>query len=114
MQLPSFPMPLLPGDGSDAPSDDEQLMSGGESGGPFRRTASGHTISPPKGPRSAGPPTQLPGLFQQQAAMQAQQMQAQMQQMQQAQQLLQQQQQHHAHHAQQGFPNAGFGQPPFQ
>ena len=137
IQLP-FPVPLLPagGDsqGSDAHSDDEHLMSAGEPspGAAFRRTPSGHTISPPKGPRAG--PGQLPALFQQQ---QQQHMQAaaaaaaapQQQQQQQAQAAAQQAALHHHHmmaqmqqqqqqqQAQQqgGFMPGGFpGQPPFQ
>ena len=79
IQLP-FPVPLLPTGGdsqaSDAHSDDEHLMSAGEPspGAGFRRTPSGHTISPPKGVRPA--PGQLPTLFQQQQQQQQQQMQA--------------------------------------
>lgn len=122
VQLP-FPLPLLPAvsDGSDVHSDDEHLMSGGDCpspGGPaaaFRRTPSGHTISPPKGAR--GPPGVLPSLFQQQQQAAQQQAQAAMHHAHLMAQM-QQQQQQSAQQPGAGFamPGAGFGgqQPPFQ
>jgi hypothetical protein len=128
IQLP-FPVPLLPtGDsqGSDAHSDDEHLMSAGEPspGTAFRRTPSGHTISPPKGARPA--PSQLPALFQQQQAQQMQAAAAAHQAQQQAQAAAQQaamhqhllaqmqQQQQQQQQQQGGFMPGGFPGQPFQ
>ena len=110
IQLP-FPVPLLPADSDEAlHSDDEHAMSEqAVPGGPFRRSGSGHIISPPKA-RTGAPG--LPAMFTQ--AQQQQQMQqaqaAQLAQMQAAHLAMQQQQQQ-----QQQPPGGGFGfhPPPF-
>ncbi|KAL4443885.1 hypothetical protein ABPG75_011622 [Micractinium tetrahymenae] len=110
IQLP-FPVPLLPTDSEEGlHSDDEHAMSEQPTpGGPFRRSTSGHTISPPKG--RGGVPG-LPAMFTQaQQQQQMQQMQAAHLAQMQAAHLAQQQQQ------QQQPPGGGFGfpgHPPFQ
>jgi hypothetical protein len=116
-------VPLLLPDGSDASdahSDDEHLMSAeGPTPAGFRRSASGHHISPPKA-RAA--PGQLPAMFhhqQQQLAMQQQQQHQQQQQLHHQQQQMQQHQQHLAMQQQQQQQQQGFmpgfgGQTPFQ
>ncbi|KAL4449512.1 hypothetical protein ABPG77_007156 [Micractinium sp. CCAP 211/92] len=111
IQLP-FPMPLLPADSDEGlRSDDEHTMS--EQPMPastFRRSGSGHTISPPKG-RSGAPG--LPAMFTQAQQQQQQMHAAQLAHMQAAHLAMQQQQQQ-----QQQASGAGFGfqghPPPFQ
>ncbi len=107
-------MPLLPADSDEGlHSDDEHTMS--EQPMPastFRRSGSGHTISPPKG-RSGAPG--LPAMFTQAQQQQQQQMHAaQIAHMQAAHLAMQQQQQQQ----QQQTSGAGFGfqghPPPFQ
>lgn len=111
IQLP-FPVPLLPTDSEEGlHSDDEHIMSEqAVPGSAFRRTASGHTISPPK---VRGNAPGLPAMFTQAQQQQQQQMQAaHLAQMQAAHLAMQQQQQP----PQQQQPGGGFGfpgHPPF-
>ncbi|KAI3429613.1 hypothetical protein D9Q98_005699 [Chlorella vulgaris] len=117
IQLP-FPIPLLPGalgsDSSDAHhSDDEHLMSADQPTS-FRRSGSGHHISPPK-VRSGAGVAQLPTLFQQQQQQfQHQQQQQQLQAAQQHQLMMHQQQQQQQQQQQGGYMPPFAGQQPFQ